>query len=144
MRALLICLLIALLGAPACRTDGKGQGPPIPASSDPVGKDLLLGAIVAAWETKANHVRLYKVVKIKYFPPPMGDEIEFVAYHETGKDFRHAADLYRKGGLSIALAPVRVPRSEFVRNRNYRVIANEPVTPADLSAKRVAPPARQR
>ncbi len=144
MRGLLICLLIVLLGAPACRTDGKGQGPPIPASSDPKGKDLILGAIVAAWETKANHVRLYKIVKIKYFPPPMGDELEFVAYNETGKDFQHAADLYRKGGLTVALAPVRVPRTEFVRNRKYRVLTTEPVTAADLSAKRAAPPARQR
>ncbi len=132
--------LIVLMGAivMGCKSDGKNSGPPIPASSDPKGKDLVEGAIVLATE-KSGGVRIYKVKKLKYFPDPMGSELIMLAYNEKGNDFRHASDIWRKGKLTVAVARVAVPRHRFVSRRDYRVIAREPVTDADRNAKGVPP-----
>jgi hypothetical protein len=132
-------LCCALLVVPGCFTDGMDAGPPVPASSDPTGKDLVVGAVVAAVE-KGGGVRLYKVTEVIYFPPPMTDELVMIAYNEKGNDFRHAAALWRKGGLTVALNKVRVQRHMF-RTRDYRVLTSEPVTAADLSATPSKPPA---
>lgn len=123
--ALILCAL-ALNG---CRSDGKGTGPPVPASSDPEGKDLVVGAIVAAHE-KTGGVRLYKVKEVKYFPPPMTDELVMIGFNEKGNDFKHASDLWRRRKFTVAVANVRVQRHMFIQ-RDYRVLANEPVTEAD-------------
>jgi hypothetical protein len=143
MRVAGVCALAvvtALVGG--CRTDGAGSGPPVPASADPEGKDLVVGAVVAATE-KAGGVRLYKIKETIYFPPPLSHELVMLAYDETANDFRHASDLWRKGGLNVSLANVRVYRHVF-RKRNYRVLANEPVTAADLSAKNAPMPPPKR
>jgi len=128
----LLGLLIIVLSLLGCRTEAQ-KGPPVPASHDPEGKDLVEGAIVAAYE-KAGGVRLYKIKLVRWFPPPMSEELEMLAYKEKGNDFKHAAALWQKGGLTLVLSNVRVPRHAFMQ-RDYRVIANEPVTPAELSAK---------
>jgi len=120
----------ALLSCSACRTDGAGSGPPVPASSDPEGKDLVEGAIVIAFEEPSQSYRLYKVKKVNYFPPPMGDELVMIAFQETGNDFQHASDLWRRGDLSVAVPNARVQRVMF-NKRDYRVIDVQPVTEID-------------
>jgi hypothetical protein len=135
MRPLLMTIASALFlgtlasGCGGCRTDGKGTGPPVPASSDPEGKDLVEGAIVAA-EEKTGGVRLYKIKEVKYFPPPMSDELVMLAFNEKANDFKHAADLWRRRKFTIAVANARVQRHMFI-TRDYRVIDREPVTELD-------------
>jgi hypothetical protein len=125
------------VGAVGCKSS-EPEGPPVPASSDPEGKDLVPGAIVAAQEkgnaVKNEDIRLYKVIESTYFPPPMSDELVMIAYQETTRDFRSAAALYASGKLTIAMPQVRVQRHLF-RTRDYRVLANVPVTDADRNAK---------
>jgi hypothetical protein len=116
-----------------CRTDGKGTGPPVPASSDPEGKDIVEGAIVAAHE-KSGGVRLYKVKEVKYFPPPMSDELVMVAFNEKANDFKHASDLWRRRKFTVAVANARVQRHMFIQ-RDYRVLTKEPVTEIDKKLK---------
>lgn len=117
-------IVLALLG---CRSDGKGTGPAIPASSDPEGKDLIVGAIIIAHEKPSGGVRIYKIKEVNYFPPPVGDELVMLAFQETGNDFRHASDLWRRRNLTVAVVNVRVQRQMF-NQRDYRVIGQEPVT----------------
>lgn len=133
MRVVHFILLLCAITALGCRTDGKGSGPPIPASSDPEGKDLVEGAIVAAHE-KSGGVRLYKVKEVKYFPPPMSDELVLIAFNEKGNDFKHAADLWRRRRLTVAVANARVQRHMFI-TRDYRVLTQEPVTEIDKTLK---------
>jgi hypothetical protein len=131
---LALALATACIG---CNSEAK-DGPPIPASSDPAGKDLLPGAIVAAEEkgaaVKQEGIRLYKVIDTVFFPPPMSDELVMIAYKETSPDFRSASALWAHGKLTVGLPQVRVQRHLF-RVRDYRVLANEPVTEADKAAK---------
>ena len=134
----LVALAIALMMGIGCRTDGKGSGPPVPSSSDPAGKDLVEGAIVLATE-KSGGVRIYKIKKLKFFPDPIGWQLVMLAYNEKGNDLAHAADVWRKGKLTVAVARVAVARHRFVSNRKYRVIAREPVTEADRKAKGSSP-----
>jgi hypothetical protein len=120
-----------------CKSD---PGPPVPASADPEGKDLVVGAVVAAFE-KDGGVRLYKVKEINYFPPPLSDELVMLAFNEKGGDFPHAAKLFEQRNLTVAVPNVRVYRHLF-RERDYRVLAVEPVSDADraLKAKEKLPP----
>lgn len=138
-RSLPSVVLVAacVAGSAGCKGDAP-QGPPVPASSDPDGRDLVPGAIVAAFEkgaaVKREAVRLYKVVDSIYFPPPMSDELVLIAYEETSPDFQTAAARFASGKLTIAAPQVRVQRHMF-RMRDYRVLTNLPVTDADRSAK---------
>ncbi len=138
LRLLLGGVLMATLGCHSSAADG----PPVPASSDPEGRDLVPGAIVAATEkggaVKKEGVRLYKIVDSLFFPPPMSDELVMIAYKETSEDFRSASALWSKGPLTVGLPQVRVARQQF-RTRDYRVLANEPVTDADKTAKADGP-----
>ena len=134
MRRTLSALAIGtLLVTAGCRTDGEGTGPPVPASSDPEGKDIVVGAIVAAHE-KSGGIRLYKVKEVKYFPPPMSDELVMVAFNEKANDFKHASDLWRRRKFTVAVANARVQRHMFIK-RDYRVLAQEPVTEVDKKLK---------
>lgn len=126
--ALLLGLLVS--SVVGCRTDGQGTGPPVPASSDPEGKDIVVGAIVAAHE-KTGGIRLYKVKEVKYFPPPMSDELVMLAFNEKANDFKHASDLWRRRKFTIAVANARVQRHMFIQ-RDYRVLTTEPVTETDM------------
>lgn len=134
MRCVALASALCLATLSGCRTDGKGSGPPVPASSDPEGKDLVVGAIVIAYEKPSKSYRLYKVKEVNYFPPPVGDELVMIAYSEVGNDFQHASDLWRKRDLSVAIPNVRVAKHMFMQ-RDYRVIENEPVTDADRALK---------
>lgn len=109
----------------------------MPASSDPTGADLVEGAVIASFE-KVGGVRLYKLIEVKYFPPPMSDALIMIAYTEKGADYAEAARLWNKGGLSIVVTRVDVQRNVF-RQRDYRVLSNEPVTDADRNAKPTEP-----
>lgn len=124
------CLALTLL---ACNSSDKPTAPPVPASSDPTGKDLVQGAIVIAPETSGG-VRIYKITKVIPFPPPMSDEIVLTAYNEKGNDFGHAAALWRQGKLTIAVVRGRVNRNSF-RKRDYRIIDRVAITEADHNAK---------
>jgi hypothetical protein len=130
-------ILVVTVGATGCKSKVE-EGPPVPASSDPEGKDLVPGAVVAAVE-KTGGVRLYKIIDSVYFPPPMSDELVMIAYHEKGDDFRQAASLWSGGKLNVALSQVRVQRHLF-RTRDYRILATVPVTDADRTAKAVDKP----
>jgi hypothetical protein len=131
MRLATLCIsLLLACSLTACRSDGKGTGPPVPASSDPEGKDLKEGAIVVALETTSKGYRIYKVKEVKFFPPPMSDELVMIAFSETGNDFKHASDLWRQRDLTVAVASVRVQRHLFIK-RDYRVLEYEPVTDVD-------------
>ncbi len=139
MRTVVLLVALSLATVFGCKSS-QPEALPVPASSEPEGRDLVEGAVVAAFETVGTpkKVRLYKVIEVKYFPPPMSDAILMVAYNETGADFQEAARLYQQGGLTVALAHVDVQRHLF-RRRDYRVLANVPVTSADRSAQPVDP-----
>ncbi len=128
---LLVATTVSLGG---CRTDGTGSGPPVPSSSDPTGADLVEGAIVVAFEEPSQSYRLYKIKKVNYFPPPMGDELVMIALSETGNDFQHASDLWRQGKLTIAVPNARVQRTMF-RKRDYRILEIQAVSDADKVGK---------
>lgn len=125
-------VFVALLGATACDAN-KSDGPAVPASSDPEGKDLVVGAIVAAFE-KDGGVRLYKVKQVDYFPPPLSEELVMIAFTEKGRDFKHAAQLYEQRDLTVIHPTVRVYRHLFIE-RDYRVLAVEPVSEAERALK---------
>lgn len=120
------------VAAAGCRSK-EHAGPPVPASADPEGRDLVAGAIVAADERGTGY-RLYKVVDVLFFPPPMSDEIVLVAYEAKGTTLQEASSLYARGNLRVALPTVRVQRHLF-RTRDYRVLANEPVTDTERAGK---------
>jgi hypothetical protein len=105
----------------------------VPASSHPEGKDIVEGAIVAAYE-KNGGVRLYKVKEVRYFPPPMSDELVMLAFNETANDFKHASALWRRRKFTIAVANARVQRHMFI-TREYRVLTTEPVSDLDKELK---------
>jgi len=134
MRSAIALLFVAVTTAACSGCESKSKAaPPVPASSDPTGADLVVGAIVAADE-KSGGVRLYKVKETNWFPDPVGDELVMIAFREKGQDFKHAADLWHQRKLIVELPNVRVQRHMF-RKRDYRVIAFEPVTDADKALK---------
>ncbi|MBN4059107.1 hypothetical protein JYT22_00475 [Endomicrobium sp. AH-315-J14] len=138
-RVLIMLALLLTMAMPACKSD-KHLGPVPPASSDPEGKDLVPGVIVAANE-KSGGIRIYKVIEEVYFPKPVGNELVMLAYHEKANTFQHASDLWKQGGMTIAHSKVRVAKHRFI-TRDHRVIATAAVTPADMTAKAVDAPAR--
>lgn len=125
MRSIALAVALAaglLVLAPAC---DRG-GPPVPASSDPSGKDLVSGAIVAAVESSGG-IRIYKVVEVEHLPDPFGPDLHMIAYDPKAETFEQAAKLRRKGGMSIILDHVMVRLVNFMP-RDHRVIATEPVS----------------
>jgi hypothetical protein len=114
--------------APAC----NDAPPPVPASSDPLGKDLVEGAVVAAAESRGG-IRLYKIVHVDDYPPPIGWQIYMVAYDPKAQTFEEAAALWKKKeGLKVALDYVEVQIQSFLP-RDHRVLAVEPVTQAEMA-----------
>jgi len=127
--ALAAALLVGgLLLAPAC----DEPPPPVPASSDPQGKDLVKGAVVAAAESSGG-IRLYKIVHVDDYPPPIGTELHMIAYDPKVDTFQDAALLWkRKQGLKIIVDHVHVQISPFL-TRDHRVLLQEPVTDEELA-----------
>jgi hypothetical protein len=111
--------------------------PPVPATSDPEGKNLVEGAVVAAAE-KSGGIRLYKVVKVNWFPDPVGEELVMIAYQPKASTFEQAAKLWSDGRLTIALPKVRVAKHMFMR-RDHRVLVQEDVSDRERDAQADAP-----
>jgi hypothetical protein len=122
-------LAIALALAPAigCRNND----PPVPAASDPEGKDLVKGAIVAAAE-KDGKYRLNKIIWVDDLPPPMGHEYHLIAYDPVVDSYQEAAALQKKGTKTVALDHILVRHVHFIK-RDHRVIAHEPVSEEEFA-----------
>jgi hypothetical protein len=118
---LVLCMTLATL--PACHRDA-----PVPASSDPEGKDLVEGAVVAAAESSGG-IRLYKIVHVDDYPEPAGPEYHMIAYDPKGVTFQDAANLwkFKRGDVKVALDHIYVRFANFGK-RDHRVLAVEPVT----------------
>lgn len=120
----LLALCISLTGAAVgCHRDA-----PVPASSDPEGKDLVEGAVVAAVESSGG-VRLYKIIHADDYPDPAGPEYHMIAYKPKGATFQDAANLWKfqRQNVTIELDHILVRMVNFIK-RDHRVLSVEPVT----------------
>ncbi|HRI69910.1 MAG TPA: hypothetical protein PK156_37030 [Polyangium sp.] len=120
--------LLALCISLASAAVGCNRDAPVPASSDPEGKDLVEGAIVAAVESSGG-VRLYKIIHADDYPDPAGPEYHMIAYKPKAITFQDAANLwaFRRKEVSIELNHILVRLVNFGK-RDHRVLAVEPVT----------------
>jgi len=128
-----VAALVSVLGCNGCRKSDADRVPPVPASADPEGKDIVPGAIVAA-EEKPSGIRLYKVLEVNWFPDPIGDELVMIAYSEKGDTYEQCRELWIKHNLTITLPKARVAKHMFIR-REHRIIATEAVSDADKNLK---------
>lgn len=125
-------------GCDGCRGDEAGaDSVRVPASSDPEGRDLVEGAVIAA-EEKDGGVRLYKLTKINWFPDPVGEELVMIAYQPKAATFEEAAKLWGRGRLTVVLPKVRVAKHMFLR-RDHRVLSRESVTERERNAQQDDP-----
>jgi hypothetical protein len=109
---------------------GCKSAPTVPASSDPDGKDLVEGAVVAATEANGG-VRLYKIVHVDDYPEPIGYEYHMIAYDPKAASYEEAAKLWTSPEKQIALAHIEVRKIHFMP-RDHRVLKVEPVSQAEL------------
>ncbi len=119
-------LALAALAVAACNS-----APPVPTSSDPDGKDLVEGAVVAATES-AGGVRLYKIVHVDDLPEPLGYEYHLIAYDPKAGSFEEAARLWASPSRTIAIPHIEVRKMHFMP-RDHRVLKVEPVSDAELA-----------
>jgi hypothetical protein len=130
--ATLFVLGLALASSTGCQRE-ELSGPPVPASSDPQGNDLVAGAVVVADEYGGGY-RLLKIVHLDDYPLPLGHELHFIAYDPVVKTFEEGAKVWNeaktKGPLAIAKDHVFARKIDFLK-RAYRVIGQEPVTPEE-------------
>lgn len=128
--ATLLALGLAFGSSIGCQRD-EPTGPPVPASSDPQGNDLVPGAIVVAEEHGGGY-RVLKIVHLDDYPLPLGHELHFIAYEPVVKTFEEGAKAWgeakTKGPLAIAKDHVFARKVDFLK-RAYRVVGQEPVTP---------------
>ncbi|WP_437591826.1 hypothetical protein [Sorangium sp. So ce1000] len=115
-----VCAGILTL-SPAC-----DRAPSVPETSDPAGKDLVVGAVVAAAE-QSGGFRIYKIVEVEDLPKPLGPDLHMIAYDPKAQSFQEAAELHRKGKLTVAKDHMPVGLVYFLP-RDHRVISNEPVS----------------
>jgi hypothetical protein len=108
------------------------SGPPVPASSDPEGNDLVAGAVVAAVELGGG-MRLYKIVHVDDYPDPVGHDLHMIAYDPKVDTFQDASNMRatKKEQMKIALDHILVQKHLFMK-RDHRVVASEPVTEEEL------------
>jgi hypothetical protein len=142
MRTIALALTLLLCGlslVPAC----DEPIPPVPASSDPEGKDFVKGAVVAAAESSGG-IRLYKVVHVDDYPKPLGWELHMIAYDPKASTFQDAAILWqKKTGLTVALDYVNVRLVDFLP-RDHRILKVEPVSDEEMKPYKRALESRQR
>ncbi|HMY20960.1 MAG TPA: hypothetical protein PKA58_31770 [Polyangium sp.] len=120
----LMALCMALSGTVAgCHRDA-----PVPASSDPQGKDLVDGAVVAAVESSGG-VRLYKIVHTDDYPDPAGPEYHMIVYEPKVATFQDAANQWKfhRKDVKVALDHIFVRMVNFIK-RDHRVLVVEPIT----------------
>lgn len=105
----------------------------VPASSDPQGKDLVKGAVVAAAESSGG-VRLYKIVHVDDFPDPVGFQLHMIAYDPKPKDFQEAANKWKheRKSFSVVKDWMDVALVLF-KQRDHRVLVVEPVSEEELA-----------
>ena len=122
-RAFVVVSLTLAVSAAACNREI-----PIPTSSDPEGKDLVEGAVVAAAESSGG-VRLYKIVHVDDYPKPAGPEYHMIAYDPKVPTFQEAARLWkqRRGEVTVVLDHMFVRMVGFIK-RDHRVLFIEAVT----------------
>lgn len=130
--------VLALAVFTAAATSACGQGcstpeeaaPRIPASSDPAGKDLVEGAVVAAREGQAGGIRLYKVTHVDEMPEPLGREYHMIAYDPKSDTFEQAAKAWQKRETKVVFEHLVVRDIHFLP-RDHRVVFVEPLTDAE-------------
>lgn len=125
LRTTLTALLLAL--AVGCKAE------PIPAS-DPKGKDLVAGAVVAA-ATSAEAtpgIRTYKILHVDDYPDPIGFNLHLAAYDPKAPTFEDARETRRRGGMKTVNPHFEVRLVDFL-GRDHRVLAVEPLTEAELA-----------
>jgi hypothetical protein len=129
--------LLALAVLTATATSACSQGcstpeeaaPRIPASSDPAGKDLVEGAVVAAREEQGG-IRLYKVTHVEEMPEPLGHEYHMIAYDPKTETFEQAAKTWQKRETKVVFEHLVVRDIHFLP-REHRVVFVEPLTEAE-------------
>src|SRR5262249_53456402 len=119
----------SLAGCSRSSTSGASDAPPILASSDPQGNDLVEGAIVTAAESSGGY-RLYKIIHIENRPEPFGTEDPQNAYDPKGATIAESAQLFRQGKATVALDHIEVRKVHFMK-RDHRVIGVSPPTEAE-------------
>jgi len=114
---------MSLATLPACKRDA-----PVPATSDPEGKDIVEGAVLAAAESSGGY-RLYKVVHVDDLPDPAGAEYHMIAYDPKTPTLQDAANLwkYKRGDVKVAIDHILVRLVNFGK-RDHRTLFVEPVT----------------
>jgi hypothetical protein len=126
---------VATLAALALSTSlGLGcKDKPLPAP-DPDGKDLIAGAVVAA-VTKAEAtpgIRTYKILHVDDYPKPLGYSLHLAAYDPKADTFEAAVERRRLGGMTVVNGHFEVRMADWLK-RDYRIIAQEPLTEAELA-----------
>ena len=126
-------LLLAALAAPLAGAASCDAQAPVPASSDPQGKDLVKGAVVAAVESSGG-VRLYKIIHVDDYPEPIGYHLHMIAYEPKAATFQDAANMwkFKRSSTTVALDWMNVAMAPFMA-RDHRVLVVEPVTDAELA-----------
>ncbi len=127
----LVLLALALLGAAALPACSKGStteeaAPPIPASSDPAGKDIVEGAVIAAKESMGG-IRLYKVTHVDDYPDPIGYEYHMIAYDPKCDTYERCAVSWKKHEAKVNYEHLVVRQIAFLP-RDHRVLFVEPLT----------------
>jgi hypothetical protein len=122
----ILALAFALSPVLGCRNNDA----PIP-PSDPDGKDLVKGAIVAAVEVDGKY-RLNKIIQVDDLPKPLGYEYHMIAYDPVVSTYEEAAALQKRGGKTVALKHILVRHMHFMK-RDHRVVAIEPVTDEEFA-----------
>ena len=129
--------VLALAVFTAAATSACGQGcstpeeaaPHIPASSDPAGKDLVEGAVVAAREGTGG-IRLYKVTHVEELLASLGHEYHMIAYDPKADTFEQAAKTWKKHEARVMYDHLVVRDIHFIP-RDHRVVFVEPLTDAE-------------
>jgi hypothetical protein len=131
-RLAVLALAVVTAGAtPACGKGGPSADdtPHVPASSDPAGKDIVEGAVVAARE-KVGGIRLYKVTHVDDYPDPIGYEYHMIAYDPKSDTFEAAAKTWKNHEAKQMYDHLVVREVNFLA-RDHRVLFVEPLTEAE-------------
>jgi hypothetical protein len=132
----LATLALAVLTAAAIPACGKSSGPTeeaphVPASSDPAGKDIVEGAVIAAQE-KMGGIRIYKVTHVDDYPDPIGYEYHMIAYDPKCDSFEAAAKTWKAHKATPMFDHLVVREVSFLP-RDHRVLFVEPLTQEELA-----------
>ncbi len=130
--AVLALAVVTAAAIPACSKGGSSAGeaaPHIAASSDPAGKDIVEGAVIAARE-KIGGIRLYKVTHVDDYPDPIGYEYHMIAYDPKCDTYEACAKLWQSHQAKSMYDHLVVREVNFLP-RDHRVLFVEPLTEAE-------------